>query len=392
MHNQPSMTGNISWFQGEYRHRHVGILIANMLCVLVGTGLSIYSIWRILAFEVEVGFFPVVIISLIQVVGICSFAIGLAGLHQWLKNCTQVLELSAAGISYGIAKWQWSNVAEIALGLADTGIPFPHLRIWMRDDRGQSKRCKTLLVDTRISEQEEYQLVERLRSLLAVYGVHVRRLADVSENSGLAVENMARIDNQHVVCKDCGQLAAFHIFIVEARRISRDVFVCAKHAESVLHELGTNLNSGDRASHELSTEDSACEIRYLVVKKNEWYAIYLREVTGSRVFRFEIAVNDASAIYWYLKGTCLPRPATHQALAATIQALQGSLQEVIIERFTEDGRFILASLDLLQNERRIKIDVRPSDALNLAVVCNVPIVISHAAWEGYKQNQGDSAL
>lgn len=77
---------------------------------------------------------------------------------------------------------------------------------------------------------------------------------------------------------------------------------------------------------------------------------------------------------YLLQRVPMPCPLTHQALSNVIAALGATLEDVVIDR-DERFRWCRADLRLRVRSQPVTVDVRPSDALALATVRQVPIFI-----------------
>jgi bifunctional DNase/RNase len=68
---------------------------------------------------------------------------------------------------------------------------------------------------------------------------------------------------------------------------------------------------------------------------------------------------------------------THQAMAEVLEALDGKLQDVIVYDLVkrQTDSYYCAYLRIARAGDVINVDVRPSDALTLAVICETPILI-----------------
>ncbi|MCL4198401.1 MAG: bifunctional nuclease family protein [Phycisphaerales bacterium] len=107
--------------------------------------------------------------------------------------------------------------------------------------------------------------------------------------------------------------------------------------------------------------------------------IELQEIDGERSFPIAIGLPEAQAIERRLKGLEPPRPQTHDLLAATIAALGGSLEHIVIHDLSDNTFY--ARLVVRHNGREIEIDSRPSDAIALGVASNVPIFVEEKVLE-----------
>jgi hypothetical protein len=72
----------------------------------------------------------------------------------------------------------------------------------------------------------------------------------------------------------------------------------------------------------------------------------------------------------------MPRPLTHDLILSLFKELQVELQRIEVTSLKE-GTFF-AKLILQQNEKKIVIDARPSDAMGIAVRKKCPIFIAEA--------------
>ena len=107
--------------------------------------------------------------------------------------------------------------------------------------------------------------------------------------------------------------------------------------------------------------------------------IELTEVGGDRTFPIVIGLAEAFAIERRLKGLEIPRPQTHDLLAAVIGHLGGRLREIVISDLRE-GTFY-AKLVLEQNGELVEVDSRPSDAIAIGVATEVPIFVAEHVLE-----------
>jgi bifunctional DNase/RNase len=98
------------------------------------------------------------------------------------------------------------------------------------------------------------------------------------------------------------------------------------------------------------------------------YYIRLTETGGDRQMWIGVGQAEAAALALTLSRNELPRPMTYQFTAALLAAAGARLQEIRVTRLT-DGIFYAQVL--LTSEAII--DARPSDALNLAAINDVPV-------------------
>ncbi len=119
--------------------------------------------------------------------------------------------------------------------------------------------------------------------------------------------------------------------------------------------------------------------RVFIREMTDMQIIELSEVGGSRTFPIVIGLPEAFAIERRLKGFEIPRPQTHDLLAATIRALGGTLTSIEIHDLK--GGTFYAKLLVEQAGASIEIDARPSDAIALGVAEGVPIFVAEEVLE-----------
>lgn len=107
--------------------------------------------------------------------------------------------------------------------------------------------------------------------------------------------------------------------------------------------------------------------------------LLLKELHGERLLPVGIGPLEAQAIAIPLQGVHPPRPLTHDAFVEVITTLGGHLQRVEITRLAE-GTFY-AQLLVRQEGTEHSIDIRPSDAVALAVRTETPIFVSDDVFD-----------
>jgi RNA polymerase sigma factor (sigma-70 family) len=130
------------------------------------------------------------------------------------------------------------------------------------------------------------------------------------------------------------------------------------------------------------------------------HVIVLRERNGTRRLPIYAGSAEAIALACSLDTVEMPRPMTYQ-LAANLLAAGGSrLAEVRITRLVEGVFYAVVVVE--GQGGVVEVDARPSDALNLAVVCGAPVRVDaavlshpeldcHREWEEYSARVADLA-
>jgi bifunctional DNase/RNase len=154
---------------------------------------------------------------------------------------------------------------------------------------------------------------------------------------------------------------------------------CEEHAYSFFaqHDFHQSVGIGEPAHTELAR---CFDIELIVISEtSDQQAIYLREIGGRRFFSLLIGIFEATSLDRAIQGLQAPRPLTHDAMLDSIVALGGVLQDVMIADFEEHTYY--ADLRIRQNDQIVLVDMRPSDAVSLAVRANKPIFISDRVLE-----------
>jgi bifunctional DNase/RNase len=175
-------------------------------------------------------------------------------------------------------------------------------------------------------------------------------------------------------------VAVDHVYGMRTRHIVERSNYCAEHVQHFAASYYAASRVGTGPSRE-SDDGVIFDIEMLLYDDRTDKPCYLslREAGGSRRLDCAIGFFEAAALWWQLEPFQHPRPLTHGAMGSIIDALGGSLEFVIIDKyFPSQAISFEAKLYIRQmNVMRI-VDVRLSDAVVLAVVCKVPIFVAHA--------------
>jgi bifunctional DNase/RNase len=123
-----------------------------------------------------------------------------------------------------------------------------------------------------------------------------------------------------------------------------------------------------------------------VSMENDEPIVILEDRATDRHFQIPIGPFEASAIILELECISPPRPLTHDLLAAFFEEGGFSLDEV--ELFGEPDSSSRALLSYHKGIRKYEKEVRPSDALALALRLDAPVVAEAAMFE---RRDGDAA-
>jgi bifunctional DNase/RNase len=122
------------------------------------------------------------------------------------------------------------------------------------------------------------------------------------------------------------------------------------------------------------------ELKRIIINEiHDQQVIMLREVDGDRSFPIVIGIFEATSIDRRVRGIHSPRPLTHDLIASSIEALGGELQDIHISELREHTYY--AKLRIKRDGEMVEIDCRPSDAIALAVIADVPIYVAEDVLE-----------
>lgn len=95
---------------------------------------------------------------------------------------------------------------------------------------------------------------------------------------------------------------------------------------------------------------------------------------GRRKLPIVIGQFEAGSINLPLEGSTPDRPVTHDLLKVVIERLGGEVEKIVIDDLFNTTFY--AKIFLRVNDSEETIDSRPSDAIALALRCNVPIFVA----------------
>ena len=113
--------------------------------------------------------------------------------------------------------------------------------------------------------------------------------------------------------------------------------------------------------------------KILITETGEYQAVWLREKGGARTFPILIGIFEAAAIDRVVREIQTPRPLTHDLMVNVIEALNATLDRIVVNSI--QSHTFYAKLILHTNGTEMEVDSRPSDAIALAVRLGAPIFI-----------------
>ena len=114
--------------------------------------------------------------------------------------------------------------------------------------------------------------------------------------------------------------------------------------------------------------------RIIISEINDQQVIYLKEADGDRQFPILIGIFEATSIDRRVKDIETPRPLTHDLLVNLVEMMGGDFQDIVISELREHTYYAL--LRVRKDGELVEIDARPSDAIAIAVTCDLPIYVN----------------
>ena len=108
--------------------------------------------------------------------------------------------------------------------------------------------------------------------------------------------------------------------------------------------------------------------------------VVLKETEGDldRILLIWIGESEAAAIQMHIENIDFPRPMTHDLLKNVIETLEAKVTDVCVHSVEQQNNrwTFYAHVTLQMNDKEIDVDCRPSDAIALALRCEVPIYVA----------------
>ena len=129
--------------------------------------------------------------------------------------------------------------------------------------------------------------------------------------------------------------------------------------------------------------DVLVRVASVVVDRFNSPVVVLEEQGGSRRLPIWIGNAEASSIAAHIQKQPPPRPNFHDLAKLLIQSVDAKLVRVVVSELR--GGTYFATLVLQANGKAIEIDVRPSDAIAVAVRLEAPILVREHLFEQAKE-------
>jgi bifunctional DNase/RNase len=175
-------------------------------------------------------------------------------------------------------------------------------------------------------------------------------------------------------CQRCKAPQTFHITDISRSGELTEAHYCEACAHSV---LTTPYQRAASTSRSRQAEVEIEVARLVITEIHDEQMLILREVGGERHTQILIGIFEITALDRFLKGFRAPRPLTHDAWLATIDALDAKVKMACISGRSESmANTFIAELRLDQGDVLARVDARPSDAVLIARMAGAPIYIS----------------
>lgn len=115
---------------------------------------------------------------------------------------------------------------------------------------------------------------------------------------------------------------------------------------------------------------------WTVARTDQGNAVLVRPLGAEVAVPIFIGQLETQSILIGMGNVPMPRPLTHDLFISLLKDLETELERIEITALKE-GTFF-AKLILLQNEKKLVVDARPSDAMGIAVRKKCPIFIAEA--------------
>jgi RNA polymerase sigma factor (sigma-70 family) len=154
-----------------------------------------------------------------------------------------------------------------------------------------------------------------------------------------------------------------------------------------------------------STDTAWIEARVAEVRRSadpdplrRFHAAILEVGHGARRFPIYLGMSEATALAFNLEAVDAPRPMTYATAANLVAAAGARVSDVRITKLSASTFYALVRIETAAGFEEV--DARPSDALNLALVCGAPVLVDPQifsapeddwgrAWEDYPAGAAD---
>jgi uncharacterized protein len=178
-------------------------------------------------------------------------------------------------------------------------------------------------------------------------------------------------------CETCSQPRTTHISRFRSHSLISEKHLCDKCAENYLGATLSYLRASPSAAEPPSLDSNReveIQVETIIISEiHEEQIIVFRELGGPREFPIVTGIFEATAIDRTLRRMACSRPLTFEAWQSTLKAAGARVRAALIRDREESMYF--ADLRLTGCDGIVAVDMRPSDAVHLAIIADAPILI-----------------
>jgi uncharacterized protein len=180
----------------------------------------------------------------------------------------------------------------------------------------------------------------------------------------------------------CFNAATVHFTRVDHRIPTEKIRVCGPHAKTVLERYWSDSVVGSGTPRVLPC-GVEFDLSFMFLDEDTEYGklpyfICLKEVGGFRRFGYKTGFYECWALESALQPSSSPYPSTHESLLQIVQSLHGQVDSILIDDFIATEQRFFSKVQIHLGEELILVNIRPSDAIIFAVVCDVPVFVAPA--------------
>lgn len=186
--------------------------------------------------------------------------------------------------------------------------------------------------------------------------------------------------------EDCSVDASMHFTRVEGQGRASRKALCEMHGERLLGEYWASASRFQMPQGPLRVALQAI----VYDSRSAISEVYLTGHDGEGLLRICSGYCEGNILERLARLEKFQRPSTHHAFANTISSLGGELSRVVIHDLDETSNVYYAAIVLrpIQAGDEIMVDLRPSDAITLAQISEVPIMVYPTVLEKVERLRG----
>jgi uncharacterized protein len=174
-------------------------------------------------------------------------------------------------------------------------------------------------------------------------------------------------------CDQCDQQATIHVTFVGPGKTISQKHLCGECANRNLNEPRPSPEKTGHGSPNALGEIEIEVDKVIISETHDQQVIVFREVQGCRQLPLICGIFEATQADRTLHRIPSPRPLTHDAWLASIEALGAKVVGMCIRDYDERTHIFFADLRLAHNSKEVIIDARPSDAVAVALKVGAPM-------------------